>query len=51
MRDVITDVENDKLIEMLPNMYKCTIKEFISSMEDYEIEVATMDMDSGTRKY
>lgn len=50
MRGVITDVENNKLIEILPNMYKCTIKEFISSMEGYEnIEVATMDMASGYR--
>lgn len=50
MRGVITDVENNKLIEILPNMYKHTIKAFISSMEGYEnIEVATMDMASGYR--
>ncbi|WP_075823983.1 ISL3 family transposase [Clostridium perfringens] len=50
MRGVITDVENNKLIEILPNMYKSTIKTFIGSMEGYEnIEVATMDMASGYR--
>lgn len=50
MRGVITDIENNKLIEILPNMYKHTIKDFIVKMEGYEnIEIATMDMASGYR--
>lgn len=50
MRGVITDIENKKLIEILPNMYKSTVKEFIQTLEGYkDIEVATMDMASGYR--
>lgn len=50
MRGVITDVENNRILDILPTMYKKDIKAFIQSLEGYEnIEVATMDMASGYR--
>lgn len=50
MRGVITDIEHNRLIEVLPTNTKKAIKEFISSLDGYkDIEVATMDMASGYR--
>lgn len=50
MRGVITDIGNNKILEILPTMYKKDIKAFIQSLDGYEnIEVATMDMASGYR--
>lgn len=45
MRGVITDIENRKLLEILPNNNKKDVKACIKAMEGYKnIEVATMDM-------
>jgi len=50
MRGVLTDIENKRLIDILPNNLKKTVKPFIQSMDGYEnIEVVTTDMWAGYR--
>lgn len=50
MRGVITDIENNRLIEILETNTKRDVKAFVKTLEGYEnIEVATMDMASGYR--
>lgn len=50
MRGVITDIENRRLLEILPTNLKRDVKACIKAMEGYKnIEVATMDMATGYR--
>ena len=50
MRGVITDIENKRLLEVLPNNTKRDVKKCIKSMDGYKnIEIACMDMATGYR--
>lgn len=50
MRGVLTDTENNRLIEITPDNTKPSIKKAIQSMKGWEnIEVVTMDMAKGYR--
>ncbi|MDP4174164.1 MAG: ISL3 family transposase [Bacteroidota bacterium] len=50
MRGVITDIDNRRILEILPTNLKRDVKACIKSMEGYkDIEVATMDMATGYR--
>lgn len=50
MRGVITDIENKKILELLPTNTKRDVKKCIKSMEGYkDIEIACMDMATGYR--